>query len=188
MWPWDHVAVGYVLYSLAVRLGGRRPSHEVFVLAGAALLPDLVDKPLSWGLGLFPAGYSVAHSVFVAIPSGALALALSVRRGRPEFGLAFVVGYWSHLLGDVAWALLLGERFAVGRVLWPLVELPGYATQRGLVGRTLYYLGRLPETLAAADTTLLAASLAPVSAATLLWLLDGAPGLPRPRRWSLDPE
>ncbi|MFC6964015.1 hypothetical protein ACFQL7_23110 [Halocatena marina] len=54
MWPWSHAAVGYLCYSIGTRLVGRRPTTgpTVAVLFGA-LLPDLVDKPLSWVFGQF---------------------------------------------------------------------------------------------------------------------------------------
>ena len=71
MWPWEHVAFGYVLYSLGSHAIRREPPAEwtVFALGLGTLVPDLVDKPLSWSLGLFPTGYSVAHSALVAVPT-----------------------------------------------------------------------------------------------------------------------
>lgn len=180
MWPWDHVAVAYVLYSLLRRLGGERPSSEVFVLGGAAILPDVVDKTLSWGLGAFPSGYAVGHSLFVAVPLGTLVAVLSARRQRLDVGLAFVVGYWSHLAGDVAWGALVYGEPAFDRILWPLVEFEPYPTRRGLLDRALYYLGELAATLGDAEPAVVAAYLAPVAASVALWLLDGAPGIPRP--------
>lgn len=180
MWPWDHLAVAYVLYSLARRIAGERPSTEVFVLAGAALLPDVVDKTLSWGLGVFPSGYAVGHSVFVAVPAGVVVAALSGRLRRLEFGLAFVVGYWSHLAGDVVWGALVYGSPAFDRVLWPIVEFEPYPTRRGLLDRALYYLADLAGTLADAGPAVVVAYLAPLAVAFGLWVLDGAPGIPRP--------
>lgn len=80
MMPWGHAAFGYALYSLGHRAWTRAPPSGKAVLAAlfGTQLPDLVDKPLSWGLHLFPQGYSVAHSVFVAIPIGLLVIALGV--------------------------------------------------------------------------------------------------------------
>lgn len=180
MWPWDHVAVAYVLYSILRRVGGERPSSEVFVLGGAAVLPDVVDKTLSWGLGLFPTGYAVGHSLFVAVPLGALVAAVSARWRRPAVGLAFVVGYWSHLAGDVVWGTLVYGSPAVDRILWPVVALEPYPTRRGLFDRALHYLGDLANTLAGADPAVVVAYLAPLGLSVALWLLDGAPGVPRP--------
>lgn len=180
MWPWDHVAIAYVLYSIVRRLAGERPSTEVFVLGGAALLPDVLDKTLSWGFDVFPSGYAVGHSALVAVPVGAAVIALAAGRRRLEVGLAFVVGYWSHLLADVAWGALVYGSPPFERVLWPVVEFEPYATRRGLLDRALYYLGDLAGTLAGADPALIVAYLTPLGVSVLLWVLDGVPGIPRP--------
>lgn len=180
MWPWGHAAFGYVLLSLGSRAAGRGPPTGLaaVVLLLATQLPDLVDKTLSWGLGLFPAGYSVAHSVFVAVPLGLLGLALALRRGHPDAGVALVVGWWSHLLGDVAMAMISGYETDFERVLWPLVTLPEYAVERGLLERASYYLAAfLRELTTEQQFTLLAVYFGPFFLAFLLWLVDGAPGV-----------
>ncbi|MFC6724741.1 metal-dependent hydrolase, partial [Halobium palmae] len=84
MWPWEHVAVGYIAYSLLSRTPvARRPGRResVAVVLGA-LGPDLIDKPLSWGLGLFADGYSMGHSVFFAVPLALAAVVVGVRLGE----------------------------------------------------------------------------------------------------------
>lgn len=185
MWPWGHAAFGYVLLSLGSRAAGRGPPGGLaaVVLLFATQLPDVVDKSLSWGLGLFPAGYSVAHSVFVAVPLGLAGLAVAVRRGRPEAGVAFAVGWWSHLAGDVAAAVASGYSTDVERVLWPVVTLPGYAVERGLFDRAGYYFAAfLRELSAGQQFTLLAVYFGPFLLAVCLWLVDGAPGLAGPLR------
>lgn len=190
MWPWGHVAVGYLAYSLGRRLLGREPPTDlaVLVLLPASLLPDLVDKPLSWWLDLFPTGYAVGHSALVAIPLGLAALAAGVRRDRVGPATAFVVGYWSHLAGDVFSGVLLGDGPAYGVVLWPLVERAPYATEYGAVERGLVYLREFATAAATAERplALIAVYLAPGCLALLLWLLDGGPGLrtvTRSARW-----
>ncbi|MFC4357931.1 metal-dependent hydrolase [Halobium salinum] len=180
MWPWGHAAFGYVLLSLGSRAAGRGPPGGLaaVVLLFATQLPDVVDKTLSWGLGLFPAGYSVAHSVFVAVPLGLLGLALAVRRGRPEAGVALVVGWWSHLAGDVAVAMVSGYETDFERVLWPIVTLPAYAVERGLLERASYYFAAFVRELTAGQQfTLLAVYFGPFFLAFCLWLVDGAPGV-----------
>lgn len=181
MWPWGHAAVGYLAYSLARRLLGRGPPSDaaILVLLPASLLPDLIDKPLSWWLGVFPTGYAVGHSALVALPVGLAALAVGIRRDRVGLATAFVVGYWSHLAGDVFSGVLLGDGPAYGVVLWPLVERAPYTTEYGLFERTWYYLQSFAATAGTADRplTLLVVYLAPGCAALLLWLLDGRPGL-----------
>ncbi|MFB6177136.1 MAG: metal-dependent hydrolase, partial [Halobaculum sp.] len=99
MWPWEHAAVGYLWYSLGRRAAGRDPPGDwpAVALALATQFPDLLDKSLSWGLGLFETGYALGHSIFLAIPLGVTALLVGQWRGRPDIAVAVTVGYWSHL-------------------------------------------------------------------------------------------
>lgn len=183
MFPWGHLAFGYLLFSPLVRLWRRRGPEGLAVVALAlgTQLPDLIDKPLSWVFHLTPSGYSVAHSVFVAVPvAGGVAVALTAR-GRSEAGVGFAVGYLSHLAGDVLLAVALRQPYTVERVLWPAVTLPGYASEPSAVGRTLTYVVEWVEFLLASENLLLPVMyFGPLVAAGLLWLVDGAPGLPRP--------
>lgn len=178
MWPWEHVAVAYLCYSLGARATGRSPpaATTAAVVAAFALVPDLVDKPLSWGLELFPTGYSVAHSAFVALPAGVLAVAVARRYGRPELGVAAAVGHWTHLAGDIVAPVRSGGSPDVERVLWPAVEGEPYARELGL-GRGVVYLRGLATDLQSAPTgeTLVLYLLVP-SLAVGVWLADGAPG------------
>lgn len=180
MWPWEHIAFGYLLYSLAVHLVGRRsPSGgEAFVLAFATVFPDLVDKPLSWTFGLFPSGYSVMHSVFVA-PALALAVtAVAGRYDRPELGLAFGAGYASHLLGDVVYPLFSGGGLSPSKLLWPVVELPAYESEYGFVQRATYYFLEYADRLLELEFgPLLLFELSLVLLVFGLWMYDGAPGV-----------
>lgn len=181
MWPWGHVAVAYLCYSASRRLRGRVPPGDwpVVALSAGALAPDLVDKPLSWGLGLFPSGYAVGHSVFVALPLGAGLLVVGHRRGRGDLAAPFVLGYWSHLAADVGSGLLYGDGLAPSTVLWPIVERAPYGESLGLFGRTWHYLSEFGGALAAVgrpSALLVAAALGPALLAASLWLLDGAPG------------
>ncbi|WP_101298253.1 metal-dependent hydrolase [Halegenticoccus soli] len=185
MWPWGHAAFGYILYSLGSRaVRGRPPDGpSVFVLLIATQLPDLVDKPLAWGLGLFPQGYAVGHSAFVAVPVGLLALLLGVRVDRRELGVAFVIGYWSHLAGDVVAPLATGDGFGVERVLWPLVTLPEYGTEYTMFERVNVYLSAFLELLSTSEQIgVLMVYFGPFLAAFVLWIVDGAPGVATLRR------
>lgn len=184
MLPWGHLALGYLLYSPAVRLWRKRGPEglSVVVLAVATQLPDLVDKPLSWVFGLAPQGYAVGHSVFVGLPVALSVGWLLVQRDRAETGLAFVVGYLSHLVGDVLLGLALENPHAVDRVLWPLVTLPPYGSDRPALARGLEYVVEWVGMLVATEGYLLpVVYVGPMVVAALLWLVDGAPGLPRPR-------
>lgn len=178
--PWGHAAFGYVLYSLGHRLATREsPSGPLVVLAllFGTQLPDLVDKTLSWGLHLFPQGYSVAHSVFVAVPIGLLVLGVTAS-GRRDIGIAFTVGYWSHLLGDAMLAVPERGVSPGDRLLWPLVTLPPYESEVSLIGRVTAIVGELSETvLSGENLVFLAMYSIPYLVVFALWIVDGAPGV-----------
>ncbi|WP_096388806.1 metal-dependent hydrolase [Halopenitus persicus] len=179
MWPWEHAAVGYLAYSLALRALGKDPPSDVgtILLLFGTQLPDLVDKPLSWGLGVFPSGYALGHSVLVALPIGALVLAAGVCTARRRAAVAFVVGYWAHLIADVMNPLRYRARPAPERVLWPLVPGTPYDQDLGL-GRGVAYLGDFLVTLQSMDpATLVVVYLLLPAGTALLWLHDGAPGV-----------
>jgi hypothetical protein len=183
MWPWEHAALGYLLYSLGRRALGHDPPDDdvTTVLAVATVLPDLVDKPLSWGLGLFPTGYAVAHSIFLAVPLAAAALGLGRKYERLSLGVAFVVGYWSHLLGDVVNPLRTGDPLDWTRVLWPVVEAQPYETNRGL-DRGLLYLREFFGAIPTMDPLGILVLVGLPLITAFVWLLDGAPGLAVPGR------
>lgn len=178
MWPWGHAAFGYLLYSFGARATGERPQGgPVLALAVATQFPDLVDKTLSWGLDLFPQGYSVAHSLLVGVPLGVAVLALAWRTDRLRVGTAAVVGYWSHLVGDMGYGLLSRNPYWLDRMLWPVVTLPPYEQDIGIARLFLYaseFLSRLSTGTAFA---LVAIYFGPFLVAVVVWLLDGAPGV-----------
>ena len=180
MWPWEHLAFGYVLYSALTHLVWRRSprGEEALALALATQLPDLIDKPLSWGFDVFPTGYAVGHSVFFAVPVAFAVAALAARRDRPLAGVAFGVGYASHLAGDVLSPLRAGGDLGFERLLWPLVTFEGYATELGFLGRFGLYVGRyLGEVTEPEHLPFLLAYLGLLLGVTALWVLDGAPGV-----------
>ena len=67
MWPWGHVALGYLFYSLYVHWRhDRPPSAPAAIAVGVGtLLPDVIDKPLAWWAAVLPNGRSLAHSAVV---------------------------------------------------------------------------------------------------------------------------
>lgn len=178
MWPWGHAAFGYLLYSFGARAAGERPQGvPVIVLAVATQLPDVVDKSLSWGLDVFPQGYAVGHSLFVGVPLGVAVLALAWRTDRLRTGLAAVVGYWSHLVGDMAYGLLSRNPYWFDRMLWPVVTLPPYDSDVGFA-RLFIYVGEFLSRLSTgAAFVLVAIYFGPFLFAVVVWLLDGAPGV-----------
>jgi hypothetical protein len=179
MWPWEHAALGYLVFSLVIHALYRRSptGASALVLLVGTQLPDLVDKPLSWGLELFPVGFAVAHSVFVAVPFALACTLLARRHGRAKLGVALLVGYWSHLLGDVLSPLRSGGEPAMGRILWPLVEYESYGDDLGLARGLVYIREYVAEVAATGLTTALALSLALTALAVSLWAVDGFPGV-----------
>lgn len=180
MWPWGHLAVGYLLYSLGLRRVGRRPeSPEVFLVALGTLFPDLVDKPLTWYVGVLPSGRSLTHSVLVAaVVLAVLYVVLAPRVGRSPI-VAFGVGWVSHSLADFPFErALAGEFEFLSYLLWPLLPPPQYGVERTLLDHLVaYQLGpfELFEFVL-------------VGIAAAVWYRDGRPGwttlrqAARPRR------
>lgn len=182
MWPWEHLAVGYIAYSLLVRLAVRRPPRAGGALAVAvgSQLPDAVDKPLAWSLELLPSGASLAHSIFVAVPGSVLAIALAARYRRTPVGIAFAVGWLTHLVADVAYPAALGRSVRPGYVLWPLAPAPS-SPLAGLIENVSLYGERYVAYLFSPEgAAYLLFELALLVGAVALWIADGAPGLPLP--------
>ncbi|WP_435363051.1 metal-dependent hydrolase [Haloarchaeobius sp. DYHT-AS-18] len=177
MWPWEHLAFGYVLYSLSVRFTtGAAPRGDAVAVVGfATLLPDLVDKPLSWTFDITATGYSVAHSVFAAPVLLAAVSLLSRRVDRPHLFGAFAVGYGSHLLGDVVYPAIRGDGFWVHAVLWPVLEREGAPTSGIVANASRYFMRFLHELLTGGLSGVLLFELGLVAAVGVLWVIDGFP-------------
>ncbi|MFC4247083.1 metal-dependent hydrolase [Natribaculum luteum] len=185
MWPWEHLAFGYVLYSLhANAIRRERPSgRETIVVAVASQLPDLVDKPLAWAVGFVETGYALGHSIFIAPIVCLAAAALATRRGEQSLGGAFTVGYLSHVAGDVLNPFFLGRGLEVRVLLWPIASPPADA-HGGFLEHVLVYLARHVAYLTAEGLTpYLAFQLGLAVAVALLWLYDGAPVASDLWRW-----
>lgn len=188
MWPWEHLAVGYVLFSLAYRrVTGRVPSDAaaIAVVLGTQF-PDLVDKPLAWSFAIVQSGVSVAHSVFVATALSVLVVLLARWADRPAIGVGFAVGYLAHLPADVVYPMVLGKAVDLRSFLWPLFSSGG-ASRSGFFDNFAYFLLEFVEFLATPrGMTFLVLELVLLSVAAWIWIADGYPGLPLPsrvRRW-----
>jgi hypothetical protein len=150
----------------------------VIALALGTQFPDLVDKPLSWSLGLLPSGHSLAHSVFVALPTSALAVTVAWVLGWRRVGAAFALGYLSHLPADVFYPALVGGEPNYGVFLWPVVSTPVSETSVGFMVMFRTLLGRyVTELMRGELSTYFALEIGLLAAVVLLWLLDGAPPL-----------
>lgn len=125
---------------------------------------------------MFPTGYALGHSALVAVPVGALVLALGARTEHRRPAVAFVVGHWSHLVVDVLDPLRYGDPPLPGRVLWPVVRGTPYEQDLG-IGRGVTYLADFVAALRTMDPlTLVVLYLLLPLVTVLVWVLDGAPG------------
>jgi len=130
--------------------------------------PDLVDKPLSWTLGILPSGRSLGHSILLA-----LVIALTLRYAgrtfdrRTEAG-AFFTGYLLHIIADMSPFVVSGEWEKLGSVLWPLVpayQYPGESDRS------------ISDVLSAIDlTSVPAEAFVLIILSVSLWVYDELPG------------
>lgn len=134
MWPWGHLAVGYLCYIGVLRIRGReQTSRSLLAMALGTQLPDVVDKPLAWTFGVLPSGRSFAHSVLVATVAITFVYLIAKRRNRDETAIAFSIAYISHILVDigptVVWGLVHGDWSQLKwttYLLWPVLSAPPY--------------------------------------------------------------
>jgi len=184
MWPWEHAAVGYIVYSLLSRSTTRTPPGDATALAVVfgTQFPDLVDKPLAWWLAVLPAGRSLAHSALVAFPLVTAALLFAAVLGRTELGVAFGIGYLTHLPADVLYPALVGEGPDFAFLLYPLVEREPYDGPP-LVERVTELVGEFGAFLGTPrGAVYLLCELLLVGVAVALGTLDGMPVLGAFRR------
>ena len=172
MWPWDHAAVGYLLLSAATRLGWRRPPTRSagVVAVVAAVLPDLIDKPLSWGLALLPSGRSLGHSLLFGLVLLALVGVVASATARRETFLGFSLGYLSHLAGDVAYPQ--GE-LRLDFLFWPVVPSGTTGSGGGLSYLSELVAAFVAFLLSPGGLLYLAADLTLLVGALTVWFLDG---------------
>jgi membrane-bound metal-dependent hydrolase YbcI (DUF457 family) len=168
MWPWGHLAVGYLLYSaFARRYDDRPPSGlETVALAFGTQFPDLVDKPLAWSVSVLPNGRSLAHSILVAAVVIGLVALVCRRLRRKPVAVAFGIGYVSHLASDALPVFPDGPVSDLAFLLWPLLPPVEYDTQQSFAA---HFLGIEPTPLFLFQIVLLAVAL-------VVWIRDGMPG------------
>ncbi|PCR90215.1 metal-dependent hydrolase [Natrinema ejinorense] len=178
MWPWEHAIVAYLLYSLCCHTVFRDSPGglEAFAVVVAAVLPDLIDKPLAWEYGVFDVGYGIGHSIFFAVPLAILAGTIARAATRPRVGLAFGLGYLSHPLADIVDSLFRQGVLLVDLALWPIASVAGSPPGPGVLEVFLHRSGRYVSAVLAGDvSTYLWIQLALAGATMVVWLLDGAP-------------
>jgi hypothetical protein len=138
MWPWGHLAVGYLVYVFGWRRSWRAPDGaSVLVLVVATQLPDLIDKPLSWTFGILSHGRSLGHSLLVVTALILCVFAVAKRTDTTPLGTAFAIGYLTHLLGDALYPLLNGEWDALSFLLWPILTMEAYETTPSILSHFL---------------------------------------------------
>ncbi|PSQ05112.1 metal-dependent hydrolase [Halobacteriales archaeon QS_4_69_31] len=169
MWPWGHLAAGYLLYSLyaRVRTGGPPRDGPALVAAGATQVPDLVDKPLAWSLSVLPTGRSLAHSSVVAALVLPVVWVAAARRDARPLAVAFAVGVVTHQATDALYPVLGFDFAAVTFLAWPLLELPAYEVE-GSFAAHLALVEPSPAFLFEVGL---------VAVASVVWHVDGHPGL-----------
>lgn len=180
MWPWEHAVFAYLLYSLYSHLRYREaPDGRVtIVLVFAAVLPDVIDKPLAWEFGVFSTGYALAHSLFFAIPLVIIVWLFVWRRGAPVLGTAFGIGYLSHLVGDVIPIYASDGEWTIDHLLWPVVVSSEHDHSHGFSNRFLDLFLSYYEELAGGDPSLYLQVMFLMGLLTfLLWVYDGMPVL-----------
>lgn len=178
MWPWEHAAVAYIVYSLLARLlRWKRPAAvtALAVLLGSQV-PDLIDKPLAWWLQILPSGRSLGHSLLFALPIVVTAVWIARLRRRVQVGVAFAVGYLLHLPGDALYPVLTGGRPETEFLLYPIVP----QTQDvgpGFVARFSSHFGDFLTFLQTSrGFVYFGGELGLLLTAMVLWVLDGKPG------------
>lgn len=131
MWPWGHLGLGYLLaLPLLARLGLADDDVALAALAVGTQLPDLVDKPLAWTFDVMPYGRAAAHSVLVL---GAVAVVVGLVWRSVRVGVVLLVGWTTHLVGDVLYPLAEGALGDVSFLAWPLLALPEPAGDYGIL-------------------------------------------------------
>jgi len=179
MWPWEHAVLGYVALSAFTHVSdGRSPGWPavVAVLIGSQL-PDLIDKPLAWSVGIVDTGYAVGHSVFFSLVVLVVVLAVGLDR---DGLVALGIGHWLHAPADLAHNYVATGTLTPEIVLWPFVSRTQGVQSKTIdpfeaaVGR----FGQYGSALAGGDVTpYLLFQLSLSIGAVVLWFYDGAPVL-----------
>lgn len=182
MWPWGHLAVGYLVYAGLAKWRFDRPPGdlETVILILATQIPDLIDKPLAWTVPVLPNGRSLGHSAFIALALIGLIGWAAKRHGRHDLGWAFGIGYVSHLLTDGLGPFLAGRWAELAFLVWPVLPPVEYSGPKSIVERFAVLAGEL----AVGDISgMLAFQFLLVVLAGVLWTHHECPGLKLLNDW-----
>lgn len=161
---WVHAAVAYLLYRLTVRVAeaGRHNGGAVLALISGALLPDIIDKPLSFIFSSLPSR-SLSHSIFTTVLVIVIAVYIARRLYRWDIGAAYTIGYLSHLGADFVDYFFIPEETLLF-VFWPLVTDYHHIDT---VHELLSLLSPTPYVFVQSMVTIIGFG---------LWIYDGKPG------------
>lgn len=181
MWPWGHLAVSYLCYvgSIEVRSQDEQTLPTLLALAIGSQFPDMIDKPLAWGLGVLPSGRALAHSLLTTALIVWVVAWFGRRRRREDLTFAFLLGYVTHTLADIEPKLLGGllrgdfDQLQWGSyLLWPLLSPPPYENDSSFV-----------EVFSSMELDVyVVVQFVLFGAAILVWLGTGATGVSELRR------
>lgn len=166
MWPWGHLAVGYLLYSYVQKHTVLKDKPVLALLLGTQF-PDIVDKPLAWTFTVLPTGRTLGHSLLITGILVFIVYRFTVpgSRQRELLGV-FGLGYLSHLAADALLPIIEWELQYLSFLIWPLVQSPTYETAPSFSAH-----------LASIELTpFFIAQLVLAGMALRRWLKDGMPG------------
>lgn len=166
MFPLVHPGIAYLAYSGYLRFVDDEPSEglAILVLAMGSVIPDLVDQSLHY-LGSAPNTRTVAHSMLAgAFISTLVFLAINRFSANDRLGIAFLIGYLSHLLADAVWPVVLWIPAELRYLGWPVMQQPPYDGIKPL------------GTVGGVFVTTLWVELGLLAVATVVWWRDGRPG------------
>lgn len=188
MWPWEHLAFGYLLYSFYshARWNTAPTARTAGVVTIASQIPDLIDKPFGWWLGVLPGGRTFAHSLLTAIPAIVLVALVGWFLHANRAAIAFAIGYLSHIAGDIIYPLIVKRELRTGFLFWPITGTDveptapvGHITE--LVADFVAFL------LTSVGVVYLVVEILLISTAIVVWWYDDAPGLDWFRRRATSP-
>lgn len=128
MWPWGHLAFGYILFTVYHRVRFSIPPSGFVVLSlvFGTQFPDIVDKPLAYWFHVIPEGRLFAHTLTFAVPLSIILFVIGIQTKNREYIQAFIFGWYSHILAD-SWKGLITLNFErLSFLLWPILEAPDY--------------------------------------------------------------
>lgn len=180
MMPWGHLAVGYFCYTAGLHIWDRQSPADIPTLAlvVGTQLPDLIDKPAAYWIGLIE-GRAIGHSLLFVVPLCLLLLYITHRYSRQQIGVGFTIGALTHLLTDSVPSLFLGE-YGVSYLLWPILPSPQYGVRS--FSHHLQQLIATYQSLNTASLMEIAKSMFAIQIllafiVTIIWVIDGYPGV-----------